>query len=108
MEMETTTLESGKETATLDSKAEERDILTNHEAKKSSDTSSMERREKIYVWLCGVLTLTPIMLIILVLLSLPTVFYALQGNSQSTVRIILWDKKYFLPYMLLRVYIDTL
>ena len=74
MEMETATLES--ETVT-----------TNHEVKKSADTSSMERREKIYVWLCGVLTLTPIILIILVLLSLPTVFfYTSKRESQSAVR----------------------
>ena len=77
MEMETATLES--ETVT-----------TNHEVKKSSDTSSMEGREKIYVWLCGVLTLMPIILIILALLSLPTVFfYTLESKSQSTVRIII-------------------
>ncbi len=73
------------ETATLKSET----VTTNHEVKKSSDTSSMERREKIYVWLCGVLTLTPIILIILVLLSLPTVFFlTLERESQSTVRII--------------------
>ena len=98
MEMETT-LESGKQTAILESakkteSAKETATLgsakqtDNHEIKKSSDTSSMERREKIYVWLCGVLTLTPIILIILALFSLPTVFYTSQKNSQSAVRII--------------------
>ena len=81
---ETAILESAKETATLGS-AKQTD---NHEVKKSSDTSSMERREKIYVLLCGVLTLTPIILIILALFSLPTVFYTSQKNSQSAVRII--------------------
>ena len=77
MEMETATLEPVT-------------VSTNHEAKKSSDTSSMERREKIYVWLCGVLTLTPIILIIVMLLSLPTVFFlTIESKSQSTVRIII-------------------
>ena len=76
MEMETATLKSVT-------------VSTNHEVKKSSDTSSMEKRGKIYVWLCGVLTLTPIILIILVLLSLPTVFfYTSKRKSQSAVRII--------------------
>ena len=73
------------ETAMLDSPYES---VHNQEVKKSSDTSSMEKREKIYVWLCGVLTLTPIMLVMLMLLSLPTVFYTLQKKSQSTVRLV--------------------
>ena len=73
------------ETATLKSET----VTTNHEDKKSADTSSIEKRGKIYVWLCGVLTLTPIILIILVLLSLPTVFfYTSKEKSQSAVRII--------------------
>ena len=84
MEMETAMLESPYES------------FHNQEVKKSSDTSSMEKssdassmekREKIYVWLCGVLTLTPIMLIMLMLLSLPTVFYTLQKKSRSIVRL---------------------
>ena len=61
-------------------------VVTNQEVKKSADASSKERRERIYVWLCGVLTLTPIILVILALFSLPTVFYTLRRN-QSTVRI---------------------
>ena len=74
------------ETATVKSET----VTTNHEVKKSSDTSSMERREKIYVWLCGVLTLTPIILIIVVLFSLPTVFYlTVARESQTIVRIII-------------------
>ena len=75
MEMETVMLDSAKEDGSS----------ANQEVKKSSDTSSMERREKTYVWLCGVLTLTPIILIIVMLLSLPTVFYALHKKPQSNV-----------------------
>ena len=47
MEVETEMLDSAKENGSS----------TNQEVKKNSDTSSMERREKTYVWLCGVLTL---------------------------------------------------
>ena len=75
MEVETEMLDSAKENGSS----------TNQEVKKNSDTSSMERREKTYVWLCGVLTLTPIILIIVMLLSLPTVFYALHKKPQSNV-----------------------
>ena len=72
----------------LDS-AKESGVVTNQEVKKSADVSSKERKERTYVWLCGVLTLTPIILITLVLVSLPTVFYNLRRN-QSTVRKIIF------------------
>ena len=55
------------------------------EVKKGSeyDADSEKRRQKMYIWLCGILTLIPLVLVILTLFALPTVLYASQKNTAA-------------------------
>ena len=57
------------------------DVAARNRVAKTPKLCSEKRRRKLYIWLCGVLTLIPVMLTIIGLLSLPTVFYALPTNN---------------------------
>ena len=67
---------------------EETNVATKIKPIKSPDPSSEERRKKLYIRLCEVLILTPVMLVIIGLLSLPTVFYVLPPNYTVSIIII--------------------